>query len=329
MHDTDPTNKDKLFMILPELSPELAATYETKDPEVKYELGCGDDRHKTAQSEALLIEQGAEPVEAYLRYFGALAGETRVLLLTLLVSGREDLIERYFGGSFVDAMVTVKADVEAANNVTLELHTAESNEGNPEYFDPTLESKVGCAYGANEATIGEICADDEATAELTQKEGEPMHNAGSLANRIRHANRTLNARFFPDPEVAGLTRSDFAATRVPVQVLGGSHAKPEDTLAVINFTHDKVSNPKAAAELGKPFYNNDVTQVAEMLIRAYPDFQLDPEVLFAVMDQDIRATRAALAGGDASAIKQERLGNPEEAINYLRQIQEKASRTHE
>jgi hypothetical protein len=325
MHDTYPSmEKDKLSMILPELSPELAATYETKNLETKYELGCGDDRSKTRESQEVLVEQGAEDTESYLRYFGALAGVTRVVLLALLAEGREDIIASRFNGSFVDAMVTVKADVEAANNVTLALHSAEGNEGNPARFNPTLENGVGCAYGANAATIGEICADDGATAALTQKEGEPMHDTGDIIERVRTANSRLNAMFFSNPETAGLSRSDFAATMTPVQVLGGAHAQPQDTLAVLNFTPDKVSNPKAAAERGKPFYNNDVTQVAELLIRAYPNLQLDPETLFAVMDQDIRATRAALAGGDASAIKQERLGDPESAIKYLQQVQKQA-----
>lgn len=312
-------------MILPEISNELAQTYETKKPEVKYELGCGDDRSKTAESHALLVEQGAEPVEPYLRYYGGLSGVTRVVLLTLIADGKEDAVKETFGNSFVDAMVKVKANVEAKTNVTLELHSAEGNEGNPERFDPTLESGVGCAYGANAAVVGNICAGDPVVTELTRTEGEPLHNTGDLAERTRDANRQLNELFFADPDVAGLSRADFAATHAPVQILAGKHAKPEDTVAVINFTHDKVSNPKKAAEIGKPSYNNDVTQVAEMLIRAYPDFQLNPETLLAVMDLDIRATRAALADGNPSAIKQERLGEPEEAMAYLRQVQAEAS----
>jgi hypothetical protein len=322
MHDNDPTsNKDRLS-IMPELSPELAATYENKDPYTIYELGCGDDRAPTPESHAALVEEGADATEAMLRYYGGLAGVTRVLILTLLAQERRDLIDKEFSGSFVDVMKNVKSAVEAANNnVRLELHTAEASEGNPAYFDPNSQTDVGCAYAANVATIGAICATDPNHADLTQQESQSVYNTPLTASKVQVANDVLNATYFADPDVVGLTREDFTDVKAPIQVLKGGHADPNDTLVAINFTTDKLSNPTKAAAAGTPFYNNDVTQVAEMLIRTYPDFELDPTIMFAVMDQDIRATRAALTGGDATALKQARIGDPEEAIAYLKSIQ--------
>lgn len=320
MHDTDPTtNKNHLPM--PELSPELAATYEMRDPKIIYELGCGDDRPPTQESLTTLAEKGTDPNEAMLRYYGGLTGVTRVLLLTLLAQGKREIIDSQFNGSFVDVMKNIKSDIEAKNKVRLALHTAEGNEGNPIQFDPTSENNVGCAYAANAATIAEICATDPTHAKLTQREGQLLGNTRSVAGNVQAANRALNDRYFTDTSVAGLTRTDFTEMGVPIQVLRGAHAAAEDTLVVMNFSIDQLSNSTKAAATGRPFYNNDVTQVAEMLIRTYPEFKLDPTTLFAVMDQDIRATRAALTGGNATELEQARIGNPEDAIAYLESVQ--------
>ena len=57
----------------------------------------------------------------------------------------------------------------------------------------------------------------------------------------------------------------------------------------------KVSSPGVANAAEKPFYDNDVTAVAEMIMRAFPELRLNPRIILAAMDHDIRATRAALA----------------------------------
>ncbi len=106
-------------------------------------------------------------------------------------------------------------------------------------------------------------------------------------------------------------------------ILSGAHKPASKVVVVQNFIPDKVSSPGVANAAEKPFYDNDVAAVAEMIMRAFPERQLSPRVMLAAMDHDIRATRAALAAHenlDASAMKVERYGNPAEALAYLEAI---------
>lgn len=322
MTDTDPTqNYETLDTILPETSPERAATYEIKDLEQHYHFICGDDRELTEKSAEALSESDTERIEAFLRYYGGAYGITRVLLTTLLAMGQNEIIAEQFGGSFTEATRSVKHDVEKFNNVSLDLHTAEGNEEGSASFNLNSTKAPGCAYGANIAVIGTLCYENEALKQLTRREGIDIEGGDlGLSETVRMANKKF-VEHFATEGAAGMSRQDFAAVDTSIAVLEGDHAKPVDVVAVLNFTHDKISNPKRANSVDKPFYNNDVTQVAELLMRTYPDLHLVPEILFAVMDQDIRATRAALAGGDATAIRQERLGDPKEAIEYLYDLQ--------
>jgi hypothetical protein len=319
MTDTDPTkNHETLNETFPETSPERQATFEKRDFNHVYELLCGDER-KLSQGSAKELGGETEEVESFLRYFGGLAGVGRVLILTLLAEGKYGEVEARFSGTYGDVLKKIKSDVEATEgiNVSLDLHSADHNEGG-EHFHADSEEGVGCAYCANIAIISGMCADSAEKPLATQPESGWTNNT-TTAN-INQSNGTFRAMFFAS-NAAGMTRQDYVLIGAPVGVLKGNHAKAEETVAVINFTADKVSNPNKAVEGNVPFYGNDVTQIAEMLIRTYPELNLNPEAILTVMEWDVRATRAALAGGDASAIKQERLGDPQEAITYLRDLQ--------
>lgn len=319
----NPAASHEFEPVTPEISPELQATYEVKRPDIRYPIVCGDDREQTTESQEALQGVGVEQLDTQIRYFGGAAGIERVLALTLIASDHEEKLAD-LGSTHTDSIKTVIHAVQASSNVTPELHSAENNEGNAAAFDSEREEGVGCAYAASEAAVTTICAEDEAHYALTGEEAQQLYGNTTFIDDVRKANQRYKELRFGDGK-PGLNREDYDEIEAPVQILKGQHAPVDQTLVVINFQPDRVSNPAKAHELGKAFYNNDVTQVAEMLIRAFPEYDLDPELLLAVMDQDIRATRAALAHGaegGAAALEVQRYGTPAEAIAYLHDVKE-------
>lgn len=306
---------------VPEITPEIAVTYEDKNPGIRYEVGCGDDRPKTDASHATLQEAGHAPeTTAMIRYYGAGAGLARVLGVTVAAQSPEALSQ--YAGSFVDFTKEVVGRIEATSNIKVAMHSAESNEGNPATFNPASSEGLGCAYAANVGALANICASDTGHAELTTTEGVSLLGDSVEHELIKRANDSFGNHFFgKEYATTGLTRNDYVELGLPTQVLKGAHAKPADTFVVANFTAEKVSNPTRAAQEGRQFYDVDVTQAAEMLMRAFPELKLDPEILLAVMDQDIRATRVALAGGNAADLELRRFGDPQTALTYLKSLQ--------
>lgn len=304
---------------IPEISPEVMATYETKDVDAVYELDCGDDRRATDASRHALNEAGVAPeTSAVIRYYGAAVGITRVFGTAVVAQYGEDALRSYAQGSFVDFTKDVVTRVENKNNVKLVVHTGESNEGNPAQFDPNSENGLGCAYAANVGAVANICANNEDHHSLTKEEAPALISTSVQDTVVQRANETFGKYFFGDEYAqVGLTRQDYVELDLPVEVVEGNHAPANETFVVANYTLDKLSNPVTAEQAGLKFYENSVTQVAEMLMKAFPELQLKPEVLFSVMDQDIRATRAALAGGSAADLELRRYGDPKVALDYL------------
>ena len=308
---------------IPEISTERQATYSRKDPNIEYLILCGDDRNVTAESIAALKEQGFEKPENSIRYFGGEVGIMRVFALAVAVQYGEEVLARYSKDP-VQLTDDVNTRVEATNNVRGGIHSAEANEENPAQINEHSEKGVGCAYCASFGGVCSICAHNEAAAELAKSEQSKLFKDNSLVEPVIEANRKLEDHLFDGNGAdRGLGRSDFAKLGAPVAILEGPHGASEDLVVVQNFT-DKVSDPGMANESGIRFYDNDVTQVAEMLMRAFPELKLKPRILFAVMDHDIRGVRVALAShdgeADASRLALERYGDPEAAIAYLESL---------
>lgn len=289
---------------------------ERKDDEV-LNIGCGDDRDP-AEAENM----------AWLRYYGGIAGMARVTLVTLLLQYGENSI-RPFEGKFINFAKEFSNRIESASEGKLVagMHSAEGNEGGLAY-NPHSENGLGCAYAALIGTVTSLNADEGVVQLGVVEQGNIFGTTDHLATpqRIADANANVGKAMFGDHyETFGLTRADYAALDVPVTTLRGKHAPAANTNVVINFTPNKISDPVKAATDGRPFYDNDVTQVAEAILTAYPELDLDPEILLRVMEHDIRATRAALVHhetheADASRLEVLTLGSANEAIQYLNAI---------
>lgn len=309
---------------LPELSSERKATYLNKDPNETYAVFCGDDRQLTPESVAALKEKGVKTPENAIRYYGGAVGIARVTALTIATQYGPEAIATY-GGNFVDFTAAVRDRVEAANKVVLGVHSAEGNEGNADHIDENAEAGLGCAYAAGVNVVTEISATNEDVAALAPTEQSRQFKDMVPITSLTAAENAVREQFFgTDQTNRGFDRDDFKTLGAPVAIVQGSHAHSDETVVAINYETDQVTDPAAADKAGLKFYDNDVTQVAEMIMKAFPELKLQPAILLSVMDQDIRATRTALASHDGAAdpsrIQLERNGDPKAALAHLESL---------
>lgn len=307
----------------PEISPERAATYEDRDPNKTYLYECGDDRGITdASAEKLAQELGVETY-AMLRGFGGLYGVARTLGVAIAVQYGPEALQAY-GGNFKEFAIETKNRVEATSKVKLVAHSADGNEGNSAELNPDSTEGIGCAYCAALGGVCGLCQSKSPLMPLANSEQTALFGDNSLVEPVAAGNEAFEQHFFgAEGKNFAITRNDLIEDDVPAPILAGKHEKAAKVVVVENFHVDKVSDPNRAIEAGVPFYDNDVTATAEMLIKAYPELQLSPTILLAVMDQDIRAVRAALAdheGLGAEDMKLERQGDPKAAIAYLESL---------
>jgi hypothetical protein len=305
----------------PEISTELAATYVDKQPDQTYLVLCGDDRELTEESREELAKLDVADPDTAIRYYGGAIGVSKVTAVAVVAQHGPEILEQFDGG-IGEFNAAINKRTEGTNNVILATHSAEANEGNPAVLASSSELGLGCAYGALEHAVADLNS-DPAVLEVAKSDKQRLSGSAdsTTIETVAEANASFRDRFFKADK--GLSRDDFHTLGSPTGIVRGAHAKVADTSVVINFHPNKVSNPRAAAEIGQQSYNNDVTQVAEMILRANPELSLDPRVLLDTMITDIAATRAALASGEglsADDLKLLRYGDYEEAVSYLESI---------
>jgi hypothetical protein len=310
--------------LTPEISAERQAAYVDRDPNTTYLLGCGDDRNATEESAEKLAQENTAEKDAVLRYYGGLYGLTRIFGVTMATQFGADSLKAY-NGDLNKLALDVKNRVEATSDIKLVNHSAEANEGNAADLDMDSENGLGCAYCALIGGVCSLCAPGTDLSALARNEQVELFGDSSLAEPVEKGNAVFLDTFLDGSADSSLSREDFSAVGAPVSILSGAHAKAKDVVVVQNFHPGKVSSPKAANEAGVPFYNNDITAVAEALIKAFPELHLNPRIMFAAMDLDVRAVRHALAQHEdesltAKDMKLERYGNPEEAVAYLESL---------
>ncbi len=321
VHETEQTHEQ---VLTPEISAERQATFVDMIPGTTYLALCGDDRELTVESAEQLAENyEVESPDTSLRYLGGVMGIARVAAVTIVAEhGIETLAK--FGNSFVDFVSTTTKLVEATSNVKLAAHSARDNEGNGVAIDHESDMGLGCAYAHGIGTVTDLNS-NRTIIDLTVVEQPKLLPKAPLSlDQIAEANRLVGELFFgDDPNEFHLGRKDYQELDAPVGIVEGQHNLAADAVAVENFHIDKVSNPRMANKNGVPYYDNDVTQVAKMIMQAFGDIKLSPAVMFQVMDGDIRAVREALASGEglhADSLKLERYGDPEAAIAYLESL---------
>lgn len=310
---------------IPEISKTKRAAFTPRDPHKRYLLGCGDDRSLTPESIRELQARGIEHPEIFVRYFGGAIGAARVAGVAIIERyGREAL--HAYGGDFEKFVLDITQRIESTNKLKPAVHSAGANEGNPQRLsEHESDNEIGCAYAKLLGAVTALNTDD-ATVRVAASEARSMTQAevDTAFTSIIAANNILADNFSIDT-ATGFDRHGFRRLGVPSMILAGNHAtvREDKVKAVINFEPDVISSPNNANQTGEPFYNNDVTIVAEALMRALPEFRLDPRKLLDIMVEDIAATRQALASSEdltAPDLSLERNGSLKEAVAYLESV---------
>lgn len=319
--------EDELMM--PEIDEARKSTFENRHyPTV---LGCGDDRGITPESIKFLISQGLPMEHPYLRYFGGIFGVSRTVLVTIGAQyGRQRLAQAANGGYF--GFTRQLAEGAREHGVYMISHSADGTEGGPREIRYDLGSDIACAYAAGMGGVSTLSARDQMAIRVAQFESQSCYGRTESNSNFGHivkGNEIFMGLLGNDPAGFKITRRDLARTNTLGMMLHGGHAinDPEEGNKVkhaLNFTRDMVSNPLEANRLDVPYYDNDVTQVAELIIKTMPELQLDPAILLDAMMLDASATRKSLASLDGPADPQRlesvRLGDPKEALEYLRSL---------
>lgn len=299
---------------------------EIKDTFVKHEgpavLSCGDDRGPTAESLKAMAEQGL-PIEGpYLRIFGGIYGATRALLVAAVAQHGEEALQT-LGTDFHELSHEV-ARRAADRDVIMMTHSAEGAEGNPTHIDQTAGDKLGCAYGDSIGVVANLSAHDQLVIRSAEYEATSLFGSPQDGNvqKVVQANRVLVDEIFGRQEPMSISKGDVIETKVPGMVLKGAHAKTEDVKHVYSFSDEELSDPVKAVEQGTPFYDTDLTQVAELLIKSFPELNLDSDLVANAIILDVNATKAALAASDGGARDPQRIvslryGDPHKALAHL------------
>lgn len=309
------------FEAIAHISPEREATFIDVDPtQEKFAGFCADDRQPTDESDATNKAQGF-PSE-YFRYFGGRYGVSKTTAVGLAVSIDPKVLEEY-GGTFLEFDEEVAKRIELTSGVVFGKHSAEKNEENPTDLHIGSCQCMGCLYAVNIGKVGVLNFDDGNVDQLAQTEQAALFGGVDMIDGIKTGNRAFMGHFGLDDKFS-IDRTTAIADGSPVSILQGEHAGIDDGVVVVqNFNAGRISNPGKAIEGKVPFYNNDVAAVGEMILKAFPELPLDPKILLGVMDHDIRATRAALAGLEGKSVDQmplERYGSVDSALRLLSSV---------
>lgn len=306
-------------VIVPEINSRLTATYEDK-PAGLIICGCGDDRTCShASSEHIRQETGVNTQGAILRYFGGGLGAARIMLVTLAAQRGREGLAGFKGRDIFELTAELSERAKATANVVFALHSSTGSEGNDRKLNYDSQDPVACAYASQ---LGGVSTGSfsEVIISASLAEGPSLfgkYYKPDMFHKLADANQLFVSAALNGKENFSSSRQDIARSGAPVMLLNGDHARSSRTMSVTNYRVDKISNPDLAHQQGQPFYNNDATQVAEAIIKSYPEYKFDPLTMLMAMDLDIRSTRAALAGGDPLGLQLQRYGTAQEAVDYL------------
>lgn len=309
---------------IPELSAERQATYSERDRHQRYFCLCGDDRCLTAESaDALRRENAASPDNA-LRVFGGAQGIAHIFAVSLVAQYGIQKLQEITNGDFVEFISTVSTRCDELGYIACN-HSADKNEEDRCNVNPDSKNGIGCARLANAQTIAELNYSED-IIELGKNEERAIFTASndSYIDTIAAANQQIVVVFTDEGQKTfNAGRGELIAAGSPVGLVAGAHAPVGETVVALNFHPNKVSNPRIACERNLAFYDIDVTQIAELVMKLRPELNLQPRIIFEAILQDVRATRKALAASENKApedLKIEVYGRAEDGLAYLNSI---------
>lgn len=327
------TSGQKLGYLSPEFITEREQFFVDRGGK-KVWIGCGDDRSATEQSvQALgLLEPEVVSVEdGYASIFGAVAGIAKNILVVGVAQYGPAFVARIGGldGALQKTIHGLREDDSAAA-IMPALHSAESNEGSASEFNPRGTAKVGCAYAEGVGATSALLIDqndssirDQARRDQIEIFGDDRHFDDLLAaHRV-----VLAAATHGKGKDFAVSRPEYTAVQLPIMILAGAHTSAKTSGLIHNFKPHTVRNSATANAKEKDFYSQDIADITAAALRAFREYNLDPELLMRAFVLDSTPVRAVLAAADANPELKGKLdplnlpvgifGSPQEAVAAL------------
>ncbi len=307
-----------------ELSAERQATYSERDRTQRCFCLCGDDRCLTAESTDALKREGAASPDNALRVFGGAQGIAHIFAVSIAAQYGRQKLQEITDGDFVGFIKNVSTRCDELGFIACN-HSADKNEEDRCNVNPSSKNGIGCARLANAQTVAELNYSED-IIKLGKNEERAIFTASddSYIDTIATANQHIVSVFTNEGQKTfNAGRSELIAAGSPVGLVTGAHAPADETVVALNFHPNKVSNPRMAYERNLAFYDIDVTQVAELVMKLQPELNLQPRIIFEAILQDVRATRKALAASENKSpedLKIEIYGRAEDGLAYLNSI---------
>ncbi len=319
---------DKLTAV-PEISEAIKVTFINLgeiSPANPIAVGCGDDRPCAEESIDGLTARGLPLERPFVRIFGGKYGAANILLISAAAQHGIDTARQRLGTDYFEVADEL-AGRAAELGVVLMTHSARHAEGGAE-LDTSSDRPIACAKAAALGKINHIGTANPLAIRVAGTDSEAIlgdaHDSDGFG-RLPSAISEMNMVYFgTKPEEFAVSRRAVVESGTAAMVLEGDHAPSEKTQHVYNLMPDKVSDVNEAIARGLHYYDSDLTTMAEILLRAYPELDLDPATLLQAMILDATATRLALASGDGQAdprrIQAVRYGEADQALTYLSEL---------
>jgi hypothetical protein len=283
----------------------------------KVAAGCGDERHATPETMHMMNKdiQGNVERDGYARWFGGLAGMAEVFALTIVAQHGIGALSQ-FGETFGDLMAFIDERTRERTNIVPYNHGE-------------------CAFIQNEGVITYKAGHATNVLERSRRHQDSFFGEDvPQFTRIITSASTVAAVYGSDPidvngvtmpRDLGITEQNMSLSREPMHLVG-HHVELDRTGIDLNYIPRTVGNlfriwqPRGMGGLGIGRFGGEPVILAENLMKAVPEAQLDPALLLRVIDHLAIVTGDELEVNLGGTLKISRRGTAKEAIAYLQQV---------
>lgn len=272
--------------------------------EGKVFLFCGDDRPATDASADALHASYPDIMdvrEGYASIYGGFAGAVKNALVTGIVQHGPEFVQRVGGFNGMSEKLLRAAD-SRHDLIIAGLHSAESNEENAAAFNAHCDNPMGCAYCMGLGATSQLTASNTEISDVARADQVHVFGSDAFFDDLKKAHQALLEEA-TDGQMGdfAIARADYRelGKQLPVQILQGSHTGARTSGVISNFDRNTVGSAAKAHKACQDIYREDIAIAAEYVLRALPEYKLNPEILLRAFQLDSTSVRAVLASHDA------------------------------
>lgn len=301
--------------------------------EGKVFLFCGDDRPATEASANTLRASHPDVMdvrEGYASIYGGFAGAVKNALVTGIVQYGPEFVQRVGGFNGMSEKLLSAANTNEGDSIIAGLHSAESNEENAANFNARCDNPLGCAYCMGVGATSHLTATNTIVSDVARADQVHVFGSDDFFDDLKGAHQMLLEKGTDNKKGNfAVARAEYRelSKQLPVQILQGNHTSARTSGVISNFDLHTVGSATKAHEAGQDIYREDIAIAAEYVLRALPEYQLNPEILLRAFQLDSTSVRAVLASHDADPSLHGKLdptalamgvrGNAQQAIREL------------